>query len=104
MSAISERLDPQVMQIRVLSILPANREDATPLAFESRVASLDDQAVFYNALSYRWGDQEDVRSILVNESILNVTANLACSSTPSTQDWRHCRNTHLDRCDLYQPI
>ncbi|CEI60086.1 hypothetical protein FVEN_g8124 [Fusarium venenatum] len=67
------QIDLHSHQIRILHILPGNRDDL--LRCVLRTASLDDNHK-YEALSYVWGDPLDHLSIEVNGSQKNVTVNL----------------------------
>ncbi|XEV04628.1 hypothetical protein FSHL1_009915 [Fusarium sambucinum] len=67
------QIDLQSHQIRILRILPGNRDD--PLRCILRTACLDDDNK-YEALSYAWGDPLDCLSIEVNGSQKSITVNL----------------------------
>ncbi|KAH7398002.1 heterokaryon incompatibility protein-domain-containing protein [Cadophora sp. MPI-SDFR-AT-0126] len=63
-------------EIRILDILPCGSDNPQDLLkCEVRVVSLSDKPV-YDALSYRWGDPESRRCILVDDREVYVTENL----------------------------
>lgn len=69
----SLRLHPGATQIRLLTLLPGEREH--PVRCELSVNSLRDDPV-YEALSYTWGDPAAALPIWLNGQTFDVTANL----------------------------
>ncbi|RMJ06672.1 hypothetical protein CDV36_013732 [Fusarium kuroshium] len=66
-------LTPGESSFRLLTLLPGHFDDEITCNLDIHSISDDDK---YEALSYTWGDANDVRSILVNRIHINVTANL----------------------------
>ncbi|ROW05666.1 hypothetical protein VMCG_05273 [Cytospora schulzeri] len=66
-------LDLHAKQIRILHLLPGEGDD--PIRCELQLANLGDQP-YYEALSYVWGDAQDVRPILLEGREVQVTTNL----------------------------
>lgn len=60
-------------QIRILELLPAN-VDSAPLLCQLHIVSLDDNPV-YEALSYRWGNINDTKTITLCGQSFKVTSN-----------------------------
>jgi hypothetical protein len=67
-------LDAVARQIRLLTLEPAFPTD--PLCCNLEISSLDDKPSFY-AISYVWGDVNDMLSITVNGAELSIIRNLA---------------------------
>jgi hypothetical protein len=63
---------------RQIRLLEPQQDDATsaddPLRYTMHVVSLDDSPD-YQAISYVWGQEKAVRTIIVDESTLNISAN-----------------------------
>ncbi|RSM16162.1 hypothetical protein CDV31_004625 [Fusarium ambrosium] len=66
-------LPPGESSFRLLTLLPGHFDDEITCNLDIHSISDDDK---YEALSYTWGDADDVWSILVNRIHINVTANL----------------------------
>jgi Heterokaryon incompatibility protein (HET) len=69
----TSRLDRNLSQIRLLSLLPGRWSD--PISCELTLASLDNLPSYY-ALSYVWGDRTNLRQIRLNGTPFSVTCNL----------------------------
>jgi hypothetical protein len=75
-----QSLDPTKLEIRVLAILPSFKKLST---IKCKLVKVDlnllDEApfVFYEALSYTWGDMTITESITLNNHAIQVTRNLA---------------------------
>lgn len=68
-------LDPAKHEIRVLLLLPDRDIDAT-IQCQLVYASLDDEDLQYEALSYGWGDPEPAQDIEVDGTACQVGPNL----------------------------
>ena len=69
------RLDRFRNEIRLVQLLPAlDRE--SPIACNLVHASIDDDTIRYEALSYTWGDNANPRDILLDGNPISVTPNL----------------------------
>lgn len=66
-------LDTKRREIRVVDLLPGDGDDA--VEGKLRVISLDGSAAF-EALSYVWGDANDVRTVILDGIVQPVTKNL----------------------------
>ena len=67
------RLELHLRQIRLVTILPGRYIDS--IICELSTASVDDLPDYYS-LSYVWGDQKDLRHILLNGFSFDITRNL----------------------------
>lgn len=73
-TSIYGKLNPGLLEIRILELLPAPFQFLPICCRLSKALVLDPP--FYNALSYCWGDTKDVVQIKVNGKSLPVTRNL----------------------------
>ena len=62
-------------EIRIIHLLPHSGDSGAPLKCELRVASLEDKPE-YEALSYVWGDKDNLIDIQVSDLQVGVTENL----------------------------
>ncbi|KAH8647823.1 heterokaryon incompatibility protein-domain-containing protein [Xylariales sp. PMI_506] len=75
-AGIYQSLDQAASQIRLLEILHVPEDESKMLSCRLHVVSLDTKPRFA-ALSYVWGDASITRNILVNDTVMPVTTNLA---------------------------
>jgi hypothetical protein len=88
---VYKRLDPFHQQIRILTLHKGDWSE--DIRCSLRVESLVGKAPVYNALSYRWGDNNSKRAIFVNGKEFLVTENLETA-------FRHLRRKESDE-DLW---
>ncbi|ORX92930.1 heterokaryon incompatibility protein-domain-containing protein, partial [Clohesyomyces aquaticus] len=72
-SVLHTTLDTQRREIRLLALLPGECTD--PVSCQLHIDSLDREPL-YEALSYVWGDSNEHRTILLDETEFPVTDNL----------------------------
>ena len=68
-------LDEDLNQVRILHLNAAS-DDEHAIACHISIASLDDPAIQYEALSYIWGDRNNDQTITIEGKPWKVTANL----------------------------
>lgn len=74
LDAIHQPLDPSSNKFRILTLQKGTWSDEITCSL--RVVSLEYAKGHYRALSYRWGDGNDMEQITVDGKVLNVTTTL----------------------------
>lgn len=65
-------------QFRIIELLPleAGHDPEAPVVCRTVVASLSDDALDYEAVSYVWGDGKDRASVVVDDRLVDISASL----------------------------
>jgi hypothetical protein len=69
---VYESLQPS--EIRILQLAPGSKDDT--LVGELSIANIEDDTIYYDALSYMWGDPAPVGTIYLSGKALSIASNL----------------------------